>query len=190
MHESRARIEAEAEEPHRPCRRLEGRGISKRRPRPSDFALARCRGGAERRAAGSSSGTTRRGPYEPLTCWTYAHGIRASMSRARWPLAIPRSCAPVAGERDGARRTTGSISATAGARKATTARRRHGTASPGRCGAASTTCVSGALVRSASLPSTSRASARAASSTDQLNLSACRSALSKETGASSHARCR
>ena len=72
----------------------EGQTGCKRRPRPSDFALARCREGAKRRAAGSSSRTTRRGPYEPLTCWTYAHGIRASMSRSRWPLAsfVNRSC--------------------------------------------------------------------------------------------------
>lgn len=40
----------------------------KRRLRPIDFALARRRDGAERRASGSSSGTTRRGPYASLSC--------------------------------------------------------------------------------------------------------------------------
>ena len=49
----------------RRLKQLEG----KRRLRPIDFALARCRDGAERRASGSSSGTTRRGPYEPIACW-------------------------------------------------------------------------------------------------------------------------
>lgn len=42
---------------------------SKRRPRPIDFALARRRNGMTRRAAGSSSGTTRRGPYASRPCW-------------------------------------------------------------------------------------------------------------------------
>jgi hypothetical protein len=41
----------------------------KRRPRPIDFALARRRNGMTRRAACSSSGTTRRGPYASRPCW-------------------------------------------------------------------------------------------------------------------------
>ena len=43
--------------------------LCKRRPRPIDFALARRRNGMTRRAAGSSSGTTRRGPYASRPCW-------------------------------------------------------------------------------------------------------------------------
>lgn len=39
-----------------------------RRPRPIDLSVARCCGWLMRRAVGSSSGTTRRGPYEPLAC--------------------------------------------------------------------------------------------------------------------------
>jgi regulator of protease activity HflC (stomatin/prohibitin superfamily) len=39
-----------------------------RRPGPIDLSLARCRDVMERRAGGSSSGTTRRGPYVLLTC--------------------------------------------------------------------------------------------------------------------------
>lgn len=59
-----------------------------RRLRPIEFCLARFGDVMERRAASSSSGTTRRGPYEGLSaCAGYAHGIRASVSRARWPLA-------------------------------------------------------------------------------------------------------
>lgn len=69
----------------------------KRRPRPIDFALARCRDGMKRRAVGSSSGTTRRGSYESLSCWTYAHGIKSSMSRARWPLAASEICCELGG---------------------------------------------------------------------------------------------
>lgn len=42
----------------------------KRRPRPIDFALARCGEWIERRSVGSSSGTTRRGPYASLACRT------------------------------------------------------------------------------------------------------------------------
>jgi predicted DNA-binding WGR domain protein len=41
----------------------------KRRPRPIEFPLARYRDVVERMAVGSSSGTTRRGPYALLTCW-------------------------------------------------------------------------------------------------------------------------
>ena len=41
----------------------------KRRPRPIDFALARWGEWRERRSVGSSSGTTRRGPYAPRPCW-------------------------------------------------------------------------------------------------------------------------
>ncbi|WP_353620381.1 endonuclease/exonuclease/phosphatase family protein [Paracoccus aerodenitrificans] len=41
----------------------------KRRSRPIDFALARCRGGMKRMTVGSSSGTTRRGPYASQPCW-------------------------------------------------------------------------------------------------------------------------
>jgi hypothetical protein len=41
---------------------------SMRRPRPIDLSVARCCGWLMRRAVGSSSGTTRRGPYEPLAC--------------------------------------------------------------------------------------------------------------------------
>ncbi len=40
-----------------------------RRPRPIEFPLARCRDGMKRMAVGSSSGTTRRGPYAPSTGW-------------------------------------------------------------------------------------------------------------------------
>jgi hypothetical protein len=43
--------------------------LSKRRPRPIEFPLARYRDVVERMAVGSSSGTTRRGPYALLTCW-------------------------------------------------------------------------------------------------------------------------
>ena len=42
----------------------------KRRPRPFEFPLAGCRYGMKRRAVGSLSGTTRRGPYEPMACWS------------------------------------------------------------------------------------------------------------------------
>ena len=42
--------------------------VRMRRPRPIDFALARCGEWIERRSVGSSSGTTRRGPYEPSVC--------------------------------------------------------------------------------------------------------------------------
>ncbi len=42
----------------------------KRRPRPIEFPLAGCRYGMKRRAVGSLSGTTRRGPYEPMACWS------------------------------------------------------------------------------------------------------------------------
>lgn len=40
--------------------------IRMRRPCPINFALAGCRGGVKRSVAGSSSGTTRRDPYESL----------------------------------------------------------------------------------------------------------------------------
>jgi hypothetical protein len=43
--------------------------IRMRRLRPIEFPLARGGDGLKRRALGSSSGTTRRGPYAPLTCW-------------------------------------------------------------------------------------------------------------------------
>ena len=43
--------------------------MRKRRSRPIDFALARCRGGMKRMTVGSSSGTTRRGPYASQPCW-------------------------------------------------------------------------------------------------------------------------
>jgi integrase len=59
------------------------RTYRKRRLCPIDFALARRHHGVRRRPIGSSSGTARRGPYAPLACRAQAHGIRASMSRAR-----------------------------------------------------------------------------------------------------------
>ena len=40
-----------------------------RRLRPIEFRLAGGGDVMKRRAAGSSSGTTRRGPYAPSTCW-------------------------------------------------------------------------------------------------------------------------
>ena len=43
--------------------------VRKRRPRLIAFGLARCRGGMKRMLAGSSSGTTRRGPYASRPCW-------------------------------------------------------------------------------------------------------------------------
>lgn len=57
-----------------PCHDLEAASVvtadpcdqRMRRPRRIDLALAGCRGGMMRSVAGSSSGTTRRGPYESL----------------------------------------------------------------------------------------------------------------------------
>ena len=43
--------------------------ISMRRLRPIELRLAGCGDVMKRRAVGSSSGTTRRGPYAPSTCW-------------------------------------------------------------------------------------------------------------------------
>ena len=40
-----------------------------RRLRPIEFRLAGCGDVMKRRAVGSSSGTTRRGPYAPSACW-------------------------------------------------------------------------------------------------------------------------
>jgi hypothetical protein len=41
----------------------------KRRLRPIEFQLSGCGDVMKRRAVGSSSGTTRRGPYAPSACW-------------------------------------------------------------------------------------------------------------------------
>lgn len=71
------------EEPARLMQEL----LRKRRLRPIDFLIAVARSGAWLSCFESSPGSPGRGHCEVVFCWAEAHGIRSSISLAKWPWA-------------------------------------------------------------------------------------------------------